>query len=148
MKSIFLLVMLFFSINALSDDKPTQEEFINWIKTQSPEKLAKNSAEIAARKLPIQIDSMTVIAGVFAVGDTITMRIQALKSKTDIIALLKENGKTLKDYMLELRVMVQNMGCTQEINMAYIEQGVIYKYIVSDIKFKKLFEMSVTYCKT
>jgi len=143
MRFLLLMFLFVFSANAFATNN---EEFIGWIKTQTPTNLAKFLSENTAKQLPIQIDSITVFMGVFSVGDTITMRIQIQKTKKDFIALLNENGKTLKSYIPEFNAMVHNMGCSQEVNKAQIEQGIKYKYIVSDLEFKKLFETYVKSC--
>jgi hypothetical protein len=133
------------STNSTYDDT-RKDDFLTWIKTQSSESLAKSAAVELAKLLPMQINSLTSVYGVTSVGNTITMRVKVLTTKSNFISLLRKDGDTLSTYITKFQNMIHNMGCTQKVNRLYIEQGVIYKYLVSDIDLNFLFEASVESC--
>ena len=134
------------SPSSTTSDETRKEDFLIWIKTQSSESLAKSAAEELAKLLPMQINSLTLVYGVTSAGNTITMRVKALTTKSNFISLLRKDGDTLSTYITKFQNMIHNMGCTQKVNRLYIEQGVIYKYLVSDIDLNFLFEASVESC--
>lgn len=145
MRNIFFVILMLFSAFAFGQSG-RNEEFLAWIKTQKPELLAKFSAEETAKKLPIQMNSLTLVTGIFALDNVIVFRVQVLATKEQFIAMLKEDGKTLFSYKSEFKTMMTNQGCTQEVNKTFIAQGVNYRYMVSDKNHQMLFDVTVTSC--